>query len=88
MKKGEQKVETLIDTFWLHEETILALLRANISSMDRLIKNFQNLTEEIKEHHKKLREEIKEGIFHPPPVQTRDSASKQVPPIQEKGYTP
>ncbi|TRZ14627.1 hypothetical protein HGM15179_012468 [Zosterops borbonicus] len=48
--------------------------RVYISSMDRLIKNFQNLKEEIKEDHKKLREEIKEEIFHAPPVQNRDSA--------------
>lgn len=95
LEKGEQKVELTYYTWrnydWhtIHEETISAPLRVYISSMDRLIKNFQNLKEEIEEDHKKLREEIKEEIFRAPPVQNRDSAWKPVPlPIQEKGYTP
>lgn len=89
LKEGEQKVETLVGTLQIYEETVSAPLRAYISSVERLIKNFHNLKEEIKESHKKLREEIKEEIFHAPPVQTRVSAIKiMCPPVQEKGYTP
>lgn len=89
IEEGRKKVGTLVGTLWIYEETVSAPLRAYISSVERLIKNFQNLKEEIKESHKKLREEIKEEIFHALPVQTRVSAIKILcPPVQEKGYTP
>lgn len=47
---------------------ISASLRAYISSVERLIKNFQNLKEDIKEDNKKLKEVIKEEISHALPV--------------------
>lgn len=65
---------------------ISASLRAYISSVERLIKNFQNLKEDIKEDDKKLREVIKEEISHALPVQTRDSTTKsRCPPFMRKG---
>lgn len=65
MKEGEQKVKTLVGTLRIDEETISALLRTYISSVERLIKDFQNLKEEIKEGHKKLRRlERKFSMLH------------------------
>lgn len=53
-------------------------------------KNFQNLKEEIKEDHKKLREKFKEEIFHALPVQTRDFAIKSrfTPHSRERVHSP
>lgn len=53
---------------------------------ERLMEDFWNLREEIKEGHHKLLEELKEEIFHVLPVETRVCAIRsRHPPAREKG---
>lgn len=64
-KEGEEKVGILVGSFWTYEETISTLLRACVSSMERMTKNFQYLEKEIGEVQTKFKDKIKRKFSLP-----------------------